>query len=787
MRITHVMPSVDSAYGGPVTSLCGFAEALQNAGAQNSVFAALSDAESVAPDVQRLADRGIRVVTLPHAVGGRRRHPRLRSELTALIRDADVVHLHGVWEQAHSVAAGLCERYEVPFVIRPCGMLSRYSLSRKPLKKWAYMQLVLRRILRKAALIHFTSEFEAIEAPSFLNAAKCVIEPLGVDFSEVASNAVPSLNPRIAFNIAEDERIITFVGRLHPVKGLDKLIDAMSELRHQGMKAKLLLCGPDENGYRSTLQKRVAQLSLQDSVIFTGMLDRDSVRSVMQHADVFVLPSRHENFGVSALEALSCGTPVVLSESVGVAGYLRDEGLARCFRGGHSDLARALRNVVEDPTDRDFSVSRIRRFAEQQFGWASIVGRWVGRYQKLCSGSRSALRETTSGRASAHTDISVVETGTVPPLRVLVVWSRVSGYITACWRQLAGYPDIDLRVVAWNTSASDNCTFDQAVVSGINCRTLNGAERADDGVLRSEVARFSPDVIVTAGWISSAARELVQNLDEDRPRIVMAMDTPWRNQLRQYLTRWRYAGLFRKADHVVVATERTWQYARRLGFREDEISRGVYGWDSTLFRSTSDSSPPLSPASRGFLFVGRLVAEKGIDQLIEAYQHYREQVSDPWPLTVCGTGPLDSLLKAPGVVHRGFLQPEQLPRVFKESAVLVLPSRYEPWGVVIAEAMGAGLPVIATEACGAALDLVRHLWNGLTVPTDNADRLSEALLWLHRNPQRLAAMGENARNSAEPYTAENWAERWRDVLLRVAGRPASETPQEPAAARSRAA
>ena len=95
---------------------------------------------------------------------------------------------------------------------------------------------------------------------------------------------------------------------------------------------------------------------------------------------------------------------------------------------------------------------------------------------------------------------------------------------------------------------------------------------------------------------------------------------------------------------------------------------------------------------------------------------------------------------------------------------MVLPSYYEPWGVALAEAMGAGLPAIATEACGAAIDLVRSYWNGIMVPTGSVTALADALEWFDDNDKRLPTMSENARVAAEPFSATNWAVRWKTLL-----------------------
>lgn len=333
--------------------------------------------------------------------------------------------------------------------------------------------------------------------------------------------------------------------------------------------------------------------------------------------------------------------------------------------------------------------------------------------------------------------------------------------MAACWRKLAQDPEIDLRVIAWATNSSvSQSAFQPSIMDGVSCRLVSGDKNDDVDLVSSEVNDFRPDVLVIPGWMSKAYTSCVLQLGANRPAVVMGMDTPWTGAPRQHVTRWRHYNLFKNIDRVVVAGERSWQYATRLGFAEHQIIRGVYAWDESL------AAQPSNDKNRqgNFVFVGRLAREKGIETLIEAYSNYRNRSATPWTLTVCGTGPLSDLVKGEGITPVGFIQPADLSAMFRRADVMVLPSYYEPWGVALAEAMGAGLPAIATEACGAAIDLVRSYWNGIMVPTGSVTALADALEWFDDNDKRLPTMSENARVAAEPFSATNWAVRWKTLL-----------------------
>src|SRR5690606_27599003 len=152
---------------------------------------------------------------------------------------------------------------------------------------------------------------------------------------------------------------------------------------------------------------------------------------------------------------------------------------------------------------------------------------------------------------------------------------------------------------------------------------------------------------------------------------------------------------------------------------------------SNLQHSESKNSSPY------FLYVGRYVPEKGLDTLADAYRVYRQQVSNPWKLVCAGAGPLKETLLAAGAEDRGFVQPGDLPALMHEASAFVLPSRFEPWGVVAHEAASSGLPLILSNACGAGVHLLRDLHNGFVFPAGDANSLAKAMVQLHElSPER---------------------------------------------------
>jgi glycosyltransferase involved in cell wall biosynthesis len=365
--------------------------------------------------------------------------------------------------------------------------------------------------------------------------------------------------------------------------------------------------------------------------------------------------------------------------------------------------------------------------------------------------------------------------GATRNLRVVFCWAEVTGYMAACWKALAKRPGIDLHVVHTKKLFDHPTRFDLVpLLNGLSNQEFSKDAPDLDAWLLAHVSGQRPDVVVICGWIFWPYTRLMQAKQLERATMVLGMDSPWRGTLRQRLAHLKLGAVANAADLVVSASERSAEYARRIGVPSDRIRSGYYGFDYDRFSPVADqrsSQPGRWP--RQFLFVGRYVEQKDLTTLIAAYSLYREGVSDPWGLTCCGAGKQGSLLQGvPGVVDAGFTQPNEQPAIFRDHGAFVLSSKFEPWGVVLAEAAASGLPLICTTACGAGTDLVRPYFNGLVTPPQDARRLARAMRWMHDHEDALPLMGRRGQALAEGFSADAWALRWHNYLLDAVDEPA---------------
>jgi len=346
-------------------------------------------------------------------------------------------------------------------------------------------------------------------------------------------------------------------------------------------------------------------------------------------------------------------------------------------------------------------------------------------------------------------------------MRIAILWIGLSGYLNACLKELASREGVELFVS--HQRPVQQVPFDDNQYTWIANR-LVWRSHADLVPLGERLRAFDPEILVFSSWHVPAYRQMARELAQRCWR-VMAMDNCWLATLKQRIgmlvAPWYVRPL---ADMIWIPGERQAAFAKRLGFKQRAILWGLYSCDQRaietvhLARLAEGRTVP-----RGFLFVGRLVSEKGVSQLVNAYQSYRMRSHDPWPLICCGAGPLSALLEGrDGIRVEGFVQPDQLRNLLASAGCLVLPSTFEPWALVVHEAASAGLLVLASENVGAAVHLVQDNYNGYIF--DSQDEQELAALMSHvsgLSNARLDAMSRSSHMLSMQFTPARWA----DTLL----------------------
>jgi glycosyltransferase involved in cell wall biosynthesis len=383
MKVLHAISGIDPRNGGPTNALIGLAAAQVRAGLDVRVISTWQEQEAH-QSAQRLKGLGVRVNMVGQAYGKLSRHPDLTAAVDREIADADVVHVHALWEEIQHQAARSAQRQNVPYIMTPHGMLAPWSRTQGGwVHRWgkrAYLALRLRKNLDRAAAIHYTTPAERdLVAPLRLT-PQSFIEPVGIDFSEFQQ--LPERGRfRARYPQLGERPMLLFLSRISPQKGLDVLIPAFARLKNDTI---LVIAGPDFEGYGKFVHGWVEEHGVKDRVIFTGMLHGVDRIEALRDADLFVLPSHHENFGIAVAEAMAAATAVVISREVNIWQEVLAAGAGAAVPGGDVDaLTAEMTRWLGDAAMRRSAGEKARVFAQSHYDWGRIARNWVGHYAEI--------------------------------------------------------------------------------------------------------------------------------------------------------------------------------------------------------------------------------------------------------------------------------------------------------------------------------------------------------------------------------------------------------------------
>jgi len=323
MRILHIVTGMDPEGGGPQEAV-RMLLVYSPAGVDNEI-ATLDD-----PDAAFLQSSSLPIHALGRRGGGWY-SPHLMPWLRANRSRFDGVLHHGLWgfpsvATLHTIAG------HRPFQVFPHGMLDPYfkrAFPAKHLKKLPFWFLNERALLRRAERVLFTAVSErdlATESFPFSHWQPAVV-PLGTDMPAVALEEAKTSFERRFPQLAA-QRFLLFLGRLHPKKGCDLLLQAFAAVSATDPALHLVMAGPDAIGWRPELEAIASRGGIADRVHWPGMLRGAEKWGAFAACEAFVLPSHQENFGIAIVEALACGRPVLLSEPINIAADLAGHGCA---------------------------------------------------------------------------------------------------------------------------------------------------------------------------------------------------------------------------------------------------------------------------------------------------------------------------------------------------------------------------------------------------------------------------------------------------------------------------
>ncbi|MFT6964404.1 MAG: glycosyltransferase involved in cell wall biosynthesis [Flammeovirgaceae bacterium] len=346
--------------------------------------------------------------------------------------------------------------------------------------------------------------------------------------------------------------------------------------------------------------------------------------------------------------------------------------------------------------------------------------------------------------------------------RILFLYSEIAQYFITCLQALVENYDIEVHLVKWEKNAEAPFEFE------IDSR-IKLYERSDynNEELLNLAKSINPALIFSVGWMDKGYVKVCKSYKSKIP-VVFGMDNKWNGGLKQQVaTLISPFTIQTYFSHAWVAGVPQKKYAEKLGFRNKHVLEGYYSADVDYFskfyleKSAQDTFP------KRFIYVGRYIPHKGISGLCEAFIALQKEAPNNWELWGLGTGELEgNLPKHSQIKHFGFVQPKDMNSYISQTSVMVLPSHYEPWGVVVHEFATAGFPLICSREVGASTAFLKENKNGFLFNAKNTDELKACLKKIvkmdHGSLKEMSIKSHELGNQITP-------KKWASTLMALLG------------------
>lgn len=386
MKILHLITNLSPNYGGPVKACLETCKQLVRSGDEVSIYTTNLDFPKGKLDVclnKRVMLGEVKVSYFPVQFTPYVVSWDLARALYKNIKKFELVHIHGLYRFPQAVGAFLARTARVPYIIRPHGSLDPYLLhypNRRRMKR-LYEWLIENRNLNAASAIQFTTIDEMELVASLQLKAPAIVVPNSVDISKY--DALPEFGVFRKKHKLEDKIIVLHYGRITFKKGLDILVRAFAKSAKNRDNVCLVIAGPDNEGYRSSVEKWISEENIGAKTIFTGMLQGNKALEVLRDADIFALPSYSENFGIAVVEAMVCGLPVIVSNKVNI---WREVGQAKAglvIGCNTEELAEALDYLIENKAARVEMGKAGRKLVEETYGVKTVTEELRRQYKHI--------------------------------------------------------------------------------------------------------------------------------------------------------------------------------------------------------------------------------------------------------------------------------------------------------------------------------------------------------------------------------------------------------------------
>lgn len=395
MKVLHVIPSISPVHGGPTQVVLHLVRALRGCGVDTEIVTTNDDGAGVLdlPLNQRIEYEDVPVWVLPRFSPPLKEFifsPALTRWLWQHIPNYDILDNHYLFSYAPTCAGAIARWYNIPYTVRVMGQLHPWALQQSRWKKRIYSTLIERHNLQRAAAIHCTAPGEAENVRQFGIDTPTQVIPLGVASPKPIPDAPQLL--RKTYGLPTDARVILFLSRLHYKKRPDMLLRSLPGLLENCANVYAILAGTGDPAYEEELKQLAQDLGIAPRVIMPGFVSGVTKDLLLQGADVFVLPTFAENFGIAVAEALVAGLPVMITSGVQIAPEIAaaQAGLVVDSGGNAGDgnsliasLTDAIASLLQCPTFAQKLGNSGKQLAQERYSWDAIALTLSEAYQQI--------------------------------------------------------------------------------------------------------------------------------------------------------------------------------------------------------------------------------------------------------------------------------------------------------------------------------------------------------------------------------------------------------------------
>ena len=301
-------------------------------------------------------------------------------------RDYSLIHIHALFSFTSSAGMKIARSQGVPYIVRPSGLLCRWSLQQSAARKRLFLKLFDRANLEGSSALEFTAEQELEEANDLGLKTRRFVMPYGIHVPKTMPTARQQLREKLG--LQPTDQVVLFLSRIHPKKGVHHLLSAALTLPDQSVH--YVIAGSGDAHYESELKQLANQQHLRGRVHFVGFAAGEWKDILLQGSDIFVLPSHSESFAIAVMEALAVGLPVITTPDVPLAYLVKKFNLGSICQPNANSVAVCLKSELDSVAKRQQSQYRTisARLMRDNYAWSSIAGRMMGVYEQLLSGQQ---------------------------------------------------------------------------------------------------------------------------------------------------------------------------------------------------------------------------------------------------------------------------------------------------------------------------------------------------------------------------------------------------------------